>query len=341
MLRKRMSVLLIAALAFTASVYANGGQEAKAGGTAPAQQKIVFRVGLNNPEAHPLCQGMKHFGEILSQKTNGRMSFQLYYGGQLGDKNTELQALQTGTLDFYMIMSGTLVDYGAKDLGVFILPYLFKNVQQARDFEKSPAGRKLFDSVQSSGTRMVCLGAYQESARNYFFTKTKVTKVSQMKGLKIRSQEGSMYNDIMAAFGASPESIAFSELYSALQTGIVDGAEQPLSGFYNNQYQQVAKYYLLDGHEISPNLILISEMTWNKLSAADKKIVQDAFNESIPYFEKLSDSKDSEILATMKKAGVDVYPPDNPQEWQDIVQPIYQKYGAEWKDVIAQIRATK
>ena len=304
-------------------------------------EKKVFKVGLNNPESHPLCQGIKKFGEILEEKTGGQLSLDIYYGGQLGDKTTQMQSLQTGVLDMYMIMSGTLVDYGAKDLKVFTFPYLFDNLEHARAVQNSEIGKQLIDSIQTSGTKMVGIGTYQESGRNYFFTKKPVSKIADLKGLKVRCQEGSIYLETMETFGASPVSIALSELYSALQTGIVDGAEQPLSGFYTNQFHEICKYYLMDGHEISPNIVLFSEITWNKLSPEEQAVIQEAFDESVTYFNELSDASDEEILQKLKEAGVEIIEPENPEEWREAVTGIYDKYAADYKDIIEEIRAVK
>lgn len=303
--------------------------------------EMTLKIGLHNPESHPLCRSVAEFARVLGEKSGGRFKAEIFYGGQLGNKAVHLQSLQTGVLDMSMIMGGVLADYGAEDLKVFMLPYLFQSVEHARAFHKTPEGKKLLDSIQSSGTRMKGLGFYQESARNYFFTKKRVDTIADLKGMKIRCQEGSMYYETMEAFGASPVSVAFSELYSALQTGVVDGAEQPFSGFFTNQFQEVAKFYLLDRHEISPNIILMSEITWNKLSKEDQKLVQDCFDESVLYFNKLSDENDSKFLEGMKKAGVDVYEPKNPKEWQNAVAGVYEKYGTEYKSIIEAVRNTK
>ena len=305
-----------------------------------AEDSYTFKIALQNGETHPLCMGVAKFGEILSEKTNGRLSLDIYYSGSLGDKATTAQGMQSGTIDGGMLMIGVIADYGCDDLRVFILPYLFDNVAHARAFENSEAGKALFDSVQASDTGIVCIGAYQESARNYFFTKKAVKSPADMKNMQIRCQEGSVYYDAVEALGAYAQAVAFSELYSALQAGVVDGAEQPLSGFVNNAFPEVAKYYVLDGHEISPNLILFSEITWNKLSEADQAIILEAFNESVPYFEELSDSKDAEYLQQIKDAGVEVIEV-NVAEWQEACSSVYDKYGKEFADVIEAIKATQ
>ena len=205
--------------------------------------------------------------------------------------------------------------------------------------EKSDAGKALLDKVQSSGTSVVCVGTYQESARNYFFTKKKVEHPSDMKNMQIRCQEGSVYYDAVEAMGAYAQSVAFSELYSALQSGVVDGAEQPLSGFVNNAFQEVAKYYVMDQHEISPNLILFSEATWNQLSQEDRDLIEESFQESVPYFEELSDSKDAEYLKTIEDAGTEIVQVDV-SEWQDACSSVYDKYGEKYADIISEVKNT-
>lgn len=300
----------------------------------------TFKVALQNGEQHPLSQGVAKFGDILEEKSGGRMKLDIYYSGSLGDKATTVQGLQTGTIDAAMLMGGVIADYGCDELKVFSLPYLFDSVDQARNFEKSDEGQKVLDTVESSGSGMVCIGTYQESARNYFFKNKKVEKPADMKNLQIRCQEGSIYNDAVEALGAYSQSIAFSELYSALQSGVVDGAEQPLSGYVTNAFQEVSKYYVLDQHEISPNLVLFSKATWDKLSDDDKAIIKEAFSESVPEFEKISDAKDDEYMQQIKDAGVEVINV-NIEDWQKACQSVYDKYGDQYKDVIAAIKATK
>lgn len=348
-MKRFLASVLTAALAFSMTACAPSSSTATtaSGDTSTAdtaatasEDSYVLKFALQNGESHPLCQGVAKFGEILAEKTDGRITLELYYSGALGDKATTVQGMQTGTIDGAMLMSGVIADYGCDDLRVFTLPYLFDSVEHARAFEASENGRALLDTVQSSGSKMVCIGTYQESARNYVFTEKEVRTPEDMKNLQIRCQEGSVYYDAVEALGAYAQSVAFSELYSALQSGVVDGAEQPLSGFVNNAFQEVSKYYVMDQHEISPNLILFSEITWNKLSAEDQAIITEAFNESVPYFEEISDAKDEEYLQTIKDSGVEVIDVDV-AEWQAACSSVYDTYGEEYMDIIEQIKATE
>ena len=146
--------------------------------------------------------------------------------------------------------------------------------------------------------------------------------------------------DAIEALGATAQAVDFSELFTALQSGIVDGAEQPLSGYVTNAYPEIAKYYVLDQHEISPNLILFSEVVWNRLSEEDKALIQECFNESVPYFEEISDAADAEYLQQTIDAGVTVTEVDV-AEWKEACASVYDAYGDEYADIIAQIEAAR
>ena len=328
--------LVICLVAGTANLFAGGSNESEAAG----DEKIVFRFALQQGQDHPLTKGIQRFNELLTERSGGRLSFQLYYSGVLGSKASTIQGLQTGTIDAAMLMGGVVADYGAPLLKVFCLPYLFDSLDHARAFEKSENGRALFDYIQEAGTRIVCLGAYQESARNYFFVDKDVQKPSDMQGLLIRCQEGAVYYDAIEALGATAQSVDFSELFTALQSGIVDGAEQPLSGFVTNAYPEIAKYYILDQHEISPNLILFSEPVWNKLSADDQALIQECFDETVPYFEEISDAADADYMQQILDAGVKVTEV-NVSEWKDACASVYDEYGDEYAEIIAQIDAMR
>ena len=160
-MKKLISLLLIALLAVS-FVFAQGSNET---GSAKAE-KITLKFALQNGQNHPLCQGVAKMAELINEKSEGRITVELFYSGALGNKPSTVQGLQTGTIDCAMLMGGVIADYGASTLKVFTLPYLFNSVEHARAFEKSEYGRADFDTVHSSGSKMVCVGAYQESARN-------------------------------------------------------------------------------------------------------------------------------------------------------------------------------
>jgi tripartite ATP-independent transporter DctP family solute receptor len=330
--------MLLTVLLTASSVFAAGQQEASAAGTS---ETMVLRCGLNNPDGHPLIEAMKDFASILEEKSEGRYRVEFYTGAQLGDKKTHMTSLQTGTLDMWMIMGGFLSDYGVEILNVMMLPYLFDSVEHARAVQAGPIGDQVLDAIQKSGTRTVGIGMYQEAPRNFFFSDNPVTTTEDMKNLKIRAQAGSIYVDLLESFGASVVPVAFSELYSALQTGVVDGAEQPYSGYYAKKFYEVAPYYLEDGHEISPNYVLFSEITWNTLSADDQALIRSCFKESVENFNRMSAEKDQEMIQKLKSSGVIFLEVQDADVWKSNAVSLYGEFAPGWEDLIKDIQSYK
>lgn len=333
---KKLLVIMLIMLVAATGLWAAGKSES----ATSAQKVTVFRAGIANPDGHPLVEAVKDFGAILEEKSEGRFKLDLFPGGQLGDHKTHITSLQTGALDMYMIMGGFLVDYGAEKLSVMMLPYLFENVDHARAVHKSPIGQEVLDAIQQAGTRLVGIGMYQESSRHFFFTKKAVDSIEDMKGLKIRAQPGLIYETLLTSFGCSVVPVSFGELYSALQTGVVDGGEQPLSGYYANRLHEVAPYYLLDGHETSPNYVIFSELTWNTLSAEDQALIREAFAQSVENFNKSSAASDAQIMKKLVEEGVTIIEPKNPKEWADAAASLYDVIAPNYADMIQAIRNT-
>lgn len=333
-------VLIISVLVLFAFTLAwSAGQEEAA--TAAAAETNVLRCGLNISDQTPIAAAWKNFGEILNERSNGRYQVDFFFNAQLGDKQTHMTMLQTGSLDMWMIMGGFLSDYGAKQLEVLMLPYLFDNVEHARAVHQSPIGEEMLNSIQASGTRVVGIGMFQDAPRDFFFSDRPVTSLTDMDGLKIRAQPGSIYEALLESFGGSVVPIAFSELYSALQTGVVDGAEQPISGYSSKKFYEVAPYYLRDGHEISPNYAIFSELSWNNLSAEDQILIKECMNEAIKGFNETSAQLDREIFEMLESEGVTFLEPDNPEEWKAAASALYAEYTPGYGDLIEKIKNTE
>ncbi|WP_102348740.1 TRAP transporter substrate-binding protein [Bacillus sp. Marseille-P3661] len=304
------------------------------------KEKIVLKFGELNPDTHIVTMSIKEFGRILEEKSDGRITVEVFPSGQLGDQQTMIQSLQMGALDLYRTNPSYLADLGMEKMNVLHLPFLFKNVEHAWNVIDSDIGQEFLDVIDNSGSKMIGLGYLAESPRNFFFRDKVVTKVEDMKGLKIRVPPSQMYLDIVEAFGASPTPIAYSELYSALQTGVVDGAENPIVGYYTNNFQEVAPYYTLNGHEFAPSVVIVSELTWNSLSAEDQQLLKESMKETEKYMRQLAQEKDEEARKSLEEAGVTISELEDPEKWVEMVKPLYEKYGADYLDLINKIQQT-
>jgi TRAP-type transport system periplasmic protein len=328
-------VLVSAAAVLLGGLLAIGG----AGGA--SAQSVVLKYAELNPDSHPMTVVAREFARLVGEKSNGDIVIDVYPSGQLGDERTVMQALQMSAVDMMRVNAVSLGDFGAKKSNIFSLPYLFRNRDHLWTVLNSDIGNNILADVQAAGTGFVGVGYTEEGARNFFFRNDPVTDLAGMKGKKIRVPQTQILLDTVSAFGASPTPISYAELYSALQTGVVDGAENPPTGYLANNFFEVAPYYMLDGHTYSPSMIVMSEITWNKLSADQQKIITDAMRETEVFNKNLAAKADEDAFAQLKEKGAIINTVDDLPDWPKAVTPVYEKYGADFTGIIQQILDTK
>lgn len=317
-----LSIILSIVCSFSAFAY-----ESKGG-------KVILKYGELNPDNHVMTVVAKEFARIVKEKSKGSIIIDVYPSSQLGDERTMVQGLQMGAIDLMRANSVSLGDLGAKKMNIFALPYLFRDRAHLWTALSSPIGREILGDLQASKSGLVGVAYMEEGQRNFFFRNNPPDTIEKMKGKKIRVPQSEILLDTVKAFGANPTPISYSELYSALQTGIVDAAENPPTGYLSNNFYEVAKYYVIDGHTYSPGVVCLSEATWKKLSADQRKILSDAGVEMEKINRKLIEKADNDAFAALKAKGTQIIQLKDAQKWRDAVKPLYQRYG---KDFLTQI----
>ncbi len=335
---KRQNKMLGLAVMASALLLAGCAGAKGEGGEDFSGAQIVLKAGEVNPEDNINTQVLHYFADQVKERSDGRIMVEIYAGGQLGDERTELQAVQMGALDIFRGNTLTMGDFGADEMGIFGLPYLFEGRDHLWSVLKSDLGREILGSLQESGTDMVGLAYVDEGARN-FFAKKPIETPEDLKGMKVRVSETSILLDTVSCFGASPTPISMSELYTSLQTGVVDGADQPLSGYISNSFGEIAPNMILDNHTYTPGVIIMSEYRWNKLSPEDQEIIKEAAQAAEDYNREVVASDEAEQVKELEEQGVNVVAVEDFAPWQAVVQPVYDKYAAGFEDVVEQIRS--
>jgi len=310
-------------------------------GYSAAEDVLVLRYGELNPETHIMAKVGLELIRIIEEKSNGKIKVEFYPGSQLGDERTQLQTIQLGALDLFRTNATNLGDFGAKKMNVVSLPYIFRDRDHLWDVLNSELGEEIMNSCAENNTGMIALGGLDEGARDFFFTKKcgKVESLADLKGAKIRVQQSEIMMDMVKALGAFPTPISWGEVYSALQTGVVDGAENPPTGYLSQSFQEVAPYYIRDGHTYSPSFLVVSEKTWEKLTDEQKRIIEESVKEAQVYNKRIAEEEDIAAIEKMKGYGVEIVEVPDKTPWQEAVQPLYEKYGAEFIDLIKKIQA--
>ncbi len=334
----RLSVFLIAFLSIATMGAIAAGQEESAG---HERDTLVLRLAELNPEQDPVTQAFYEFANIVAEESNGRIDVRVFPSGQLGPQTEVLQALQTGAIDITRANPANLRDLGIQKIGVFSLPYIFEDSDHAWRVIQGAVGQEILDAIDNSSARLIGLNFMLASPRSFFFSDAQVSSVSDMRGLKLRVPNADIYLEMVEALGASPTPIAYSELYSALQTGVVDGAENPIKGYFNNNFFEIAKHYTFNRHILEPTPMVVSKVAWDRLSDEDKDILYSASQQASEFYRNELSTVEEEYMSQLRDRGVEFHEVDNPTEWVEAVQPLYEKYGAGNEQLIEDIMSLR
>lgn len=270
-------------------------------------QAMKITLGHGAAPGNPRHEASLKFAEVLKAKTNGRIEVQVAPSAQLGDDAAMVTALRTGALDMSANSQGAVAN-AVPEYAAYGMPFLFSTPAQAFRLLDGPLGKELADRTAEKG--MVLLGAWDNGIRHMTNSKRPISKVEDMKGLKMRVPPDATLVDIMKSLGAESQQIRFAELYVALQQGVVDGQENPLVNIHASKLYEVQKHLALTSHQFQMTPLLMSKRSWDRLSDADKRAVQEAAVEATALQRRLSQEADDRLLADLRSKGVQVTTPD-------------------------------
>ena len=306
-----------------------------------AQSKMVIKASDVHPPGYPNIVAMENMGKKLEKETNGRLTMQMYHSMQLGGEKEMIEQAQVGALQIARVSVGTLGPV-VDDLNVFNMPFIFRDEAHMRKVIDGPIGAELLDKINSNpASRIVALGWMDAGTRNVYSDKP-VTKPADLKGMKIRMMGNPLFVETMNAMGGNGIAMGFNELHQALNSGVVDGAEnnEPTL-FAQNHYQTPkGKVYSLTGHLIIPEIFVYSKASWDKLPKADQDLIKKLSREAQIEQRGLWDAYVAEATGKLKAAGVKFVPADK-EAFFKATQPVRDKYGAKYASLIQQIRDTK
>src|SRR5450432_4235616 len=294
------------------------------GGSAIAQQKLALKASDVHPAGYPTVVAVESLGKKLEKATNGRLSVQMFASMQLA-------RVSVGAL-------GPVID----ELNVFNLPFLFRNTVHMQKVIDGPIGQELLDKVTNNrNAGLIALAWMDAGARSLYDTKRPIRSIADLKGLKVRVMGNPMFVDMMNALGGNGVAMGYDQVFTALQTGVVDGAENNPPSFVFDNHYQVAKYYTLTEHLIVPEMLVFSKRIWNQLSKDDQALVQKLGHEAQMRERVLWNEYQDKALAKMKEAGIKVVTIKDKAPFQAAVKPVWDKYAPKFADTIARIQAVQ
>ena len=304
-----------------------------------AQDKVVWKASDVHPIGYPTVEAIQRMGKKLEKEINGRISIQMYPSMQLGGEKEMIEQAQVGALQIARISVGAMGPV-VDELNVFNLPFVFRDEAHMRKVIDGPIGQGLLEKITASPqSRLVVLGWMDAGTRNVYSNKP-VTKPEDLKGQKIRMMGNPLFVETMNAMGGNGVAMGFNELFGALQTGVVDGAENNPPTLLAQNHYTVSKVYSLTGHLIIPEIFVFSKRTWDALSKSDQDLVRRLSREAQLEQRQLWDAYVGEAETKLKAAGVQFVAADKAAFYK-ATQPIRDKYGAKYAVLLKQIQETK
>jgi len=289
-------------------------------------------------KGHPQVMGVEKFAELVAAKTGGKFTVKPFPGGTLGPDLQTVSAMQGGTMEM-TVMNASLLAGNAKEMAIFDFPFLFGNTREADAVVDGPVGQKLLDKLQERG--LVGLAYWDLGFRQMHTAKKPIAKADDFKGLKMRVIPTPLYVDFMTAMGASPVPMPFTETYTALEQGAIDGMTNPLLNILDGKYNEVSKYLTLTNHMYTPQAVIVSKKFWDKLSPVEQKILRDAAQETALYQRKVAREEAAKVLAELKKRGMTVIElaPEENAKLRERAKPVIDKYTKELGPIVQEMLA--
>jgi tripartite ATP-independent transporter DctP family solute receptor len=306
---------------------------------AMAQAKAVFKASDVQPPGYPTVAATESLGKKLAAATDGRLSVRMYPSMQLGGEKETIEQTQIGAIQLLRVSAGTLGPI-VDDINVVNMPFLFKNTAHAEKMMDGPLGQELLDKITANANAgLVGLCWMNSGARSLYNTKRPIKSIEDIKGLKFRVIGNPIFIDMMNALGGNGVAMGYDQVFSALQTGVIDGAENnPPSYVFSNHYT-TAKYLSLTEHLIIPEALVFSKRTWASLSGDDQTLIKKLAREAQLEERDLWNKYEKDAMDKALAAGCQIVEIADKKPFQNAVKPVWDKYGPKYQDMINRIQA--
>ncbi|MHC5652427.1 TRAP transporter substrate-binding protein [Stappia sp. ICDLI1TA098] len=307
--------------------------------TAGAADKIL-RSSDTHPDGYPTVEAVKYMGQLLEERTGGRLGIEVFHSAQLGQEKDTIEQTQFGVIDMNRVSLGPFNNI-IEETQIPSLPYIFRSVDHMHKVMDGPVGDEILAAFADHD--LIGLAFYDGGSRSFYNSQKPIKSMDDLSGMKFRVMQSDLFVDMVGALGANATPMPYGEVYSSIQTGVIDGAENNWPSFESSGHYEVAKYYTLDQHLIVPEVLVMSKKSWEALSEEDQKIVRKAARDSVPHMRKLWAEREAASEAKVRESGVEIITDIDKTPFIDAMKPVYAKYvtSDKLKDMVARIQATE
>ncbi|MDH6265185.1 tripartite ATP-independent transporter DctP family solute receptor [Rhizobium sp. SG_E_25_P2] len=309
------------------------------GSTFAQAQEVTLRSADIHPDGYPTVEAVKYMGELLKERSNGRIAIQVMNNAVLGSEKDTIEQTRFGVIDMNRVNAAPFNNLVPETV-VLGMPFLFRDTEHMHHVVDGPIGDEVLAAFEQHG--LVGLAFYDSGARSFYTTKKPIKSLADLKGLKIRVQQSDLWIAMMQAFGANPTPMPMGEVYSSLETGVVDGAENNWPSYESARHYEVARNYTLTQHSLNPEILVMSKTTWDKFSPEDQTLIRQAAKDSVGKMRELWVAREKESEAKVRAAGNTIIEVDK-QEFRDAMKPVYDRFVTDpkMKDLLDRVAAVK
>ena len=316
-----------------------GAAFALAAATTAGHAQVTLRSADIHPDGYPTVEAVKYFGQLIEQRTNGALKAQVFSSAQLGQEKDTIEQTRFGVIDLNRVNMGAFNNL-IPETSVPGLPFVFKSIAHMRNVMDGPIGDQILKAFEPHG--LVGLAFYDSGARSFYNGEKPIESIEDLQGMKFRVIQSDVFVDMVNALGGNATPMPYGEVYSAIETGVIDGAENNLPSYQTSGHSEVAKFFTNDEHLILPEVLVVSKTTWDTLSPEDQEIVRQAARDSVARQRELWTAAEAAALEEVTAGGTQFNEIDR-QPLIDAMGPVYEKYAntPELQDLLARIQAVE
>ncbi|WP_299819247.1 TRAP transporter substrate-binding protein [uncultured Jannaschia sp.] len=309
-------------------------------GAAFAQCETTLRSSDTHPEGYPTVVAVERMGEMVEERTDGRICIEVFHSAQLGEEKDTIEQTQFGVIDLNRVSLGPFNNI-VEETQVVSLPYIFRSVEHMHNVMDGPIGDEILAAFEAHD--LVGLAFYDGGSRSFYNSEKPIESMEDLQGMKFRVMQSDIFVDMVSALGANATPMPYGEVYSSIQTGVIDGAENNWPSYDSSGHFEVAKYYTLDEHLIVPEVLVMAKSSWDQLSPEDQEIVRQAAKDSVPVMRELWAEREAESEQKVRDAGVEIVSDIDKTPFIEAMVPVYEKHvtSDKLKDLVERIQATE
>ena len=305
-----------------------------------AECEVTLKSSDTHPDGYPTVAAVQKMGEMVKERTGGRICVEVFHSAQLGEEKDTIEQTKFGVIDLNRVSMGPFNNL-IEETKVVSLPFIFRSVDHMHKVMDGDIGAEIAAAFEPHG--FVALAFYDGGSRSFYNSKKPIRSIEDLAGMKVRVMQSDVFVDMMSALGANATPMPYGEVYSAIQTGVIDGAENNWPSFESSGHFEVAGYYTLNEHLIVPEVLVMSKVSWDKLSPEDQEILRQAAKDSMPVNRELWAAREKESEEKVRAAGVEIISDIDKTPFIEAMVPVYEKHAntPKLQDLVTRIQAVE